>query len=732
MNRAQHSSGRSRIIAGLSFAAILTMALTFGQVLRAPDAYAAASCTVTNSGDGIGGANKSLRDCIIEVNANADGGTITFSGVTTVTLVTALPQVTKTLTIDGGSGAAVQIRRTTAGAPTFGFLRVAATAASLEIRKLDIQGFTGMGFNGVFFDGLIRAELFSTTLFSIVDTTIAFNSGTDRLIDTWNGITVTRSTFSNNTSSGGGGALRAHDGVMTITDSTFSGNRTTGGNHGGAVFKGRSGDVFITRTTFENNQTASSGKGGGLYLEDPDKVSIVDSTFVNNLGREGGGVYYLNGSEGSPLIISGTRFEGNVAEGGGGLHMEFTRERGVISNSTFVGNVANETGAFPDGGGAIHWKSGQPLTINNSYFSGNTSTDSGAAIRADYNETDLTLNFTTIVGNTSAAGKGDVHSDGDAHVFNGSVIQSDGLACQQVTVGTMTSQYTLTSDSSCGLAGDTGSVENVTDFGLAAESSSTVRGVVQTYRRPNAESVLVTGAPSSDLSTGLTADQIDVTRGPKWTIGSVQFVPAAVPVVPAVPTVDLNVVISGSGSVSGGGVSCGASCTVPVDKDTLVTLSAVPQPGFVFLGWGGACLGSSPTCVVTMSAAGQVTALFGPVPAVDPKVDLKLVISGNGSVLVDGEPCVSSCTVPVDSDTLVTLTAVPEPEFVLLSWGGACSGSSPTCVVTMSADGQVTAAFGPEPLLPSAGQSGWLLLLALGLFGGGLMLSGSSRRRSVS
>jgi hypothetical protein len=263
MNRTHRPSSRTRIISGLSFAATLTLALTYGQVLHASDAHAATiSCTVTDPGDGTGGADKTLRDCIIEVNANADGGTINFDGVTTVTLDTALPQVSRTLTIDGGNGAAVQIRRTTAGAPTFGFLRVAdgTTGTSLEIRKLDIRGFTGMGFNaglGVF-DGLIRTELFSDVLVSIVDSTIASNSGSDRLIDTWNGITVTGSTVSDNTSGGGGGALRAHDGTMTITDSIFSGNTGTGGSHGGAVFKGRSGDVFITRTTFENNQTPVS------------------------------------------------------------------------------------------------------------------------------------------------------------------------------------------------------------------------------------------------------------------------------------------------------------------------------------------------------------------------------------------------------------------------------------------------------------------------------------------
>jgi len=545
MKRTRRPSGRTRIIVGLSFAATLTMALAYGQVLQAPDASAATiSCSVTDSGDGIGGANKTLRDCIIEVSDNADGGTVIFSGVTTVTLETALPEIAASLTLDGGSGTAVQIRRTTDGTPTFGFLKTASglSGVSLDIRNLDIRGFTGMTSG----QGIIRTELFSDTLVSIADSTIASNSGSGRLIDTRNGITVTGSTFSNNTSNEGGGAIRAHDGTMTITDSTFSGNRSTGGNNGGAVFKGRRGDVFITRTTFENNQTEFGGRGGGIYLEDPDAVNIVDSAFVNNVGRTGGGVFYDNGFE--ALIISGTRFESNVADGGGGLWLQFTPAPGVISNSTFVGNAANETGCCPDGGGAISWRSGQPLTVNNSYFGGNTSNDSGAAIRADYNETDLTLNFTTIVGNTSAEGMGDVHSDGDAQVFNGSALSSSGLVCQLDDDGAVTSLYTVTSDSSCGLAGDTGSVEGVSDFGLAPETSSVVNGVSHTYRIPQSGSILLTGAPSSSsLPSGfpsINADQLSASARSsvkRLTIGSIQVpepsAPGLTPELPApIPT----------------------------------------------------------------------------------------------------------------------------------------------------------------------------------------------------
>jgi hypothetical protein len=66
---------------------------------------------------------------------------------------------------------------------------------------------------------------------------------------------------------------------------------------------------------------------------------------------------------------------------------------------------------------------------------------------------------------------------------------------------------------------------------------------------------------------------------------------------------------SGTGTVTGPGINCGAICTHPYTVGDVITLSATPSPGATFSGWSGACTGTG-SCVVTMSAARAMTATF--------------------------------------------------------------------------------------------------------------------------
>jgi hypothetical protein len=80
------------------------------------------------------------------------------------------------------------------------------------------------------------------------------------------------------------------------------------------------------------------------------------------------------------------------------------------------------------------------------------------------------------------------------------------------------------------------------------------------------------------------------------------------------PAYTLTVTKSGTGSgtvtSSPTGVSCGSDCSQSYASGTVVTLSRTAAAGSTFLGWSGACTGTS-TCQVTMSAAHSVTASFG-------------------------------------------------------------------------------------------------------------------------
>lgn len=73
----------------------------------------------------------------------------------------------------------------------------------------------------------------------------------------------------------------------------------------------------------------------------------------------------------------------------------------------------------------------------------------------------------------------------------------------------------------------------------------------------------------------------------------------------------LSVNVEGNGTVTSqpAGIDCGATCTTNFNDATVVTLTATPDTGNVFVGWGGVCSGTA-DCMTTMTEAREVTAQF--------------------------------------------------------------------------------------------------------------------------
>jgi endoglucanase len=158
---------------------------------------------------------------------------------------------------------------------------------------------------------------------------------------------------------------------------------------------------------------------------------------------------------------------------------------------------------------------------------------------------------------------------------------------------------------------------------------------------------------------------------------------------------------TGTGTVtsSTGGINCGTACTATLPSGTTVTLTAAAASGFVFGGWSGACTGSASTCVATMTSAQSVGASF--LACAAPAMSLTVTKAGTGAGTVTSSPagisCGTTCTMALSSCgavPVVLLTATPASGSVFTGWsGGGCSGTSPTCSVTVTTAVAVTATF---------------------------------------
>jgi hypothetical protein len=159
-------------------------------------------------------------------------------------------------------------------------------------------------------------------------------------------------------------------------------------------------------------------------------------------------------------------------------------------------------------------------------------------------------------------------------------------------------------------------------------------------------------------------------------------------------TFTLTVTVSGNGSVSSspaGINNCRGTCSASFAANTTVTLTASPDSGWSFSGWGGACSGTG-TCQITMDANKSVTATFTQNPV------LTVIISGTGSGTVTSIPpginCGSVCSASFARDTVV-LTATPDGDSTVSNWSGCDSVSQDkrTCTVRMTANRTVTVTF---------------------------------------
>ncbi len=151
---------------------------------------------------------------------------------------------------------------------------------------------------------------------------------------------------------------------------------------------------------------------------------------------------------------------------------------------------------------------------------------------------------------------------------------------------------------------------------------------------------------------------------------------------------------SGSGVVtsSPNGIDCGVTCSVNFDYGSVITLTAVPTTGSIFVGWlGGGCTGNG-VCVMPIESSETITAVFA--AAAQPMLVTYAGGNGSGSIasLPAGINCGATCYASYVTGTVVTLTATPAAGSHFLGWCGACTGTG-ACRVTMAGSQRVRAVF---------------------------------------
>ena len=286
------------------FVCVSLMVSLLGSALVVTPVYAA-GFTVTktaDTADGTCAADCSLREAITAANALAGADVIT------------VPAGTYTLTITGTG----EDGNATGDLDLNSDITITGAGAGTTIIQAGTLGYPDGGANGI--DRVFHIPGAYTVNISGVTIANGKITGTGGGIYNYSGtLTVTNSTFSDNSATYGGGIY--NEGTLTVTNSTFSGNSAT---YGGGIYN--QGTLTVTNSTFSGN---TANTGGGIY--NYGTLTVTNSTFSGNAATYGGGIY----NQGT-LTVTNSTFSGNAATTYGGIYNQGTLNYAntIIANST--------------------------------------------------------------------------------------------------------------------------------------------------------------------------------------------------------------------------------------------------------------------------------------------------------------------------------------------------------------------------------------------------------------
>ena len=295
-NRAQRRASVRRRATAVGSAALLTTAAGVVGLWPSVPAGADPFGVTTCANDGIG----SLREALGYADANPGPDVITITAscpaASPVALTSDLDITAGDVTITGPGAADFVLD----GGDTVRILRV-ATTGDVALSGMTLRN----GFSGGAGGAILLSEAGSLTLSGVV---VADSHGLF------------------------GGALYAANsdtGSLVVVDSLFDGNTA---DAGGAFYLGNDGGITISSSTFTEN-TATSGSGAiGVYAA-TGTFTMTNSTVTGNTaGTRGGGIFF-SGLYDDVTLLFNTIADNAAAEAGG------VDARGVVNDVTIVGNV---------------------------------------------------------------------------------------------------------------------------------------------------------------------------------------------------------------------------------------------------------------------------------------------------------------------------------------------------------------------------------------------------------
>ena len=389
----------------------------------------------TGTGSGFSG---DLRYVITQIDQTPGDNTINFAVTGTITLNSALPDLSNTtgLTdIEGPGASSLTVDPSSAaGTPDFSVFTVDSSVTA-SLTGLTISGGLSASGGGIYNAGTL----------TVANSTIDDNSAYSSYEDTYGGgiyntgtLTVTNSTIDNNGASSynyyyesfGGGIYNA--GTLTVTNSNIDQNSA---GSGGGIYN--AGTLTVTNSTIGNYNVGfifNGNDGGGIY--NAGTLTVTNSTIDNN---EGDGMYSPAGT----LTVTNSTIDNNY---GDGIYSAGTL---AVTNSTIDNNE----------GVGIYNAGTYTLTVTNSTIDNNENSYYEASYGGGiYNAGTLTVTNSNIDQNSGDYGGGGIFNDGTATVTNSNIDQNSG-------------------GSGGGIANDYGGTLTVTNSTIAYNSSGSGGGI---------------------------------------------------------------------------------------------------------------------------------------------------------------------------------------------------------------------------------------------------------------